>query len=486
MRPNGQEKITVDKNRVKQLGSLVSRWAEIALPWAVGLAVLAVMVKWYTGLVTAGAWRVVGDMTILWTGCAYLAYAAARARARVRHEAYSARIKRECDSLIAERDTLARKLSNRDQQAGELTDALERATRDLISSKSRGDGLAESLAESAQGLAHYWGKAREEDRFDPTKHQLPSLRRALELLDLLDRHTYRGDDGAEWQVTAFRDKPTDAFAYKSLPRLVIGKERLEAAPPGAIEFVEEETPALLKDPERPRPIGQLLAVHKLPGGPIPMSEVEGVSIHVSATPAADHFHRSQHQQAVDDDRRQNRRRYHEQRLETLDPDSPIAKEVGRDKLIEILQSSQTAGVQVAEVRMMARRLDELSGTLQLQKLGDEGNAPLPVVAEAAANVIGAAKTLATMLETAVDQRDQLLGRVTAMASNAQMEVGVLAEYDEMRGLVRQLGDEVSALRAMPAFGDQTELSAKIADLTDQMRRQLHMSGADQEEDATGN
>ena len=55
-----------------------------------------------------------------------------------------------------------------------------------------------------------------------------------------------------------------------------------------------------------------------------------------------------------------------------------------------------------------------------------------------------------------------------------------------RTLVRLVHAEVAALRTLPTFGNQTEPLTRLADLIDQMRRQLHMSGADAEEDATGN
>ena len=127
----------------------------------------------------------------------------------------------------------------------------------------------------------------------------------------------------------------------------------------------------------------------------------------------------------------------------------------------------------------------MSKTLQLHN-PDASLPALPVVAEATANVIGVAQTLATTLESAIDERDELLGRVVGGASNAAMAAKVLADFDEVRTLVRLVHAEVAALRTLPAFGNQTEPLARLADLIDQMRRQLHMSGADAEEDATGN
>lgn len=199
-------------------GSLGNALVDKLIGFIAAAAWLWVLSQLIVGLATASAWKLAGAIAVAVAGFAYLAYAAARARTRVRHEAYSSRVKRECDRLIAERDaivierdTLARKLKNRDQQAGELIDALERAARDLVVWKANASPHIEHNREL-------------------------SLREALELLDLIDRHTYTGDDGAEWQVTAFREKRTDAFAYKAAPVLVLGKERLEAAPDGAIEF----------------------------------------------------------------------------------------------------------------------------------------------------------------------------------------------------------------------------------------------------------
>ena len=77
-----------------------------------------------------------------------------------------------------------------------------------------------------------------------------------------------------------------------------------------------------------------------------------------------------------------------------------------------------------------------------------------------------------------------LQRVIGQASNLQAEVGLMADFDEMRTLVRLVHAEVAALRTLPAFGNQTEPLARLADLIDQMLRQLHMSGADAEEDAS--
>ena len=334
-------------------GSLGNALVDKLIGFIAAAAWLWVLSQLIVGLATASAWKLAGAIAVAVAGFVYLAYAAARARTRVRHEAYSSRVKRECDRLIAERDaivierdTLARKLSNRDQQAGELTDALERATRDLISSKSRADGLAESLAESAQGLAHYWGKAREEDRFDPTKHQLPSLREALELLDLIDTHTYTGDDGTEWQVTAFRDKRTDAFAYKAPP--------LIAAPD---------------------------------------------------------------QQQREEQAQKNRER-----------------------------------AQLAES-------------------------------------LGSGRDHTTLVDSRFYQGPGNLERAAAIGAkhpHQQAAARAMADFDEVRTLVRLVHAEVAALRTLPAFGNQTEPLARLADLIDQMRRQLHMSGADAEEDATGN